>query len=394
MERLALVEDDDEGTIYHVPNVGNNGVDADLCLVGRFLADKAVRVHVMKERLAGIWRPGKGVTIREVEPGLFIFQFYHKVDLQRIFNGGPWSFDNYMLVLGRLHAGQRPSQVDLNHLCIWVQIHDLPAGFMTQDIGQHLGNFIGEFLEYDPNNNAGFWRSYMRIRVRVDVRKPLRKERKVKRVGGEWSMVQFKYERLGVFCYLCGVIGHTEQYCDQLFEMQQDDGVRFWGPSLKAEAKRGGGAGGSRWLRETPAGGGPRAGVTVNQNPINGIDNEGINGNGNHLAVSQSMPNNGANLLATNDCNQIIPRNGGATLNVDATISRAIQRVQSPVLTYIGPIGEPNNESPAEKKRRHAMQSHGATSSDFVMEDVSQAQSNDTQHFLLAGPGAQACQEP
>lgn len=54
MERLALVEDDDEGTIYHVPNVGNNGVDADLCLVGKFLADKAVRVHVMKERLAGI----------------------------------------------------------------------------------------------------------------------------------------------------------------------------------------------------------------------------------------------------------------------------------------------------------------------------------------------------
>lgn len=163
---------------------------------------------------------------------------------------------------------------------------------------------------------------------------------------------------------------------------------------MKAEAKRGGGAGGSRWSRETPAGGGPRAGVTVNQNPINGIDNEGINGNGNHLAVSQSMPNNGANLLATNDCNQIIPRNGGATLNVDATTSRAIQRVQSPVLTYIGPISEPDNESPAEKKRRRAMQSHGATSSDFVMEDVSQAQSNDTQHFLLAGPGAQACQEP
>lgn len=34
------------------------------------------------------------------------------------------------------------------------QVHDLPTGFMTPTVGQSLGNFIGEFLEYDPNNNS------------------------------------------------------------------------------------------------------------------------------------------------------------------------------------------------------------------------------------------------
>lgn len=43
---------------------------------------------------------------------------------------------------------------------------------MTPIIGQYLGNYIGEFFEYDNNNNAGFWRSYMRIKVKVDVRDP------------------------------------------------------------------------------------------------------------------------------------------------------------------------------------------------------------------------------
>lgn len=98
MENMSLVEEDDV-TVYHVEHENEMVADHGLCLVGHFLADKPVRTHIMKTRLAGVWRSGKGVTISEVVPGLFTFQFYHKLDYQRILNGGPWSFDNYMLVL-------------------------------------------------------------------------------------------------------------------------------------------------------------------------------------------------------------------------------------------------------------------------------------------------------
>lgn len=42
----------------------------------------------------------------------------------------------------------------------------------------HLGNFIGEFLKYDAKDNAGVWRGFIRIRVKIDVRVPLKKEEK------------------------------------------------------------------------------------------------------------------------------------------------------------------------------------------------------------------------
>lgn len=72
-------------------------------------------------------------------------------------------------------------------------------GFMSQAIGTYICNFIGEFMEYDVNNNSGFWRSYMRINVRLDVRIPLKTEKKVKTLGGEWMTIIFKYERLEGF---------------------------------------------------------------------------------------------------------------------------------------------------------------------------------------------------
>lgn len=32
-----------------------------MTLVGRFLTNRPVRTHIMKERMAGVWRPGRGV---------------------------------------------------------------------------------------------------------------------------------------------------------------------------------------------------------------------------------------------------------------------------------------------------------------------------------------------
>jgi hypothetical protein len=56
---------------------------------------------------------------------------------------------------------------------------------MKETVGQKLANYIRTFVEYDKNNNSSFWRQHMRIRVKIDVRQPLKKEAKVKNREGE-----------------------------------------------------------------------------------------------------------------------------------------------------------------------------------------------------------------
>ena len=52
----------------------------------------------------------------------------------------------------------------------------------------------------------------MRIKVRIDVRNPLKRRKRIRKSQGEWSVGFFKYEGLPSFCYLCGMLDHSEKF--------------------------------------------------------------------------------------------------------------------------------------------------------------------------------------
>jgi hypothetical protein len=72
----------------------------------------------------------------------------------------------------------------------------------------------------------------MRLKVRIDVTKPLQQNWKVRANEGNYVQIVFKYEKLGIF-YLCGLLGHTDKNCPKLFDMDHDDGTRGWGENLR-----------------------------------------------------------------------------------------------------------------------------------------------------------------
>jgi hypothetical protein len=94
----------------------------------------------------------------------------------------------------------------------------------------------------------------MRIRVQIDVRKPLKIDYKVKDKEGEWCIVKFKYEKLGIFCFVCGIMGHAENKCEVLFAKEHGDGVHEWSSEIRADLRRQGGRITSKWLREETGG--------------------------------------------------------------------------------------------------------------------------------------------
>ena len=90
----------------------------------------------------------------------------------------------------------------------------------------------------------------MRIKVAIDVTAPLKKEWRVRTSNGKFLTINFKYEKLGVFCHRCGMLGHTDKVCPELFELNSDDGVRNWGVFLKLVPQRIGTAATNRWLQD------------------------------------------------------------------------------------------------------------------------------------------------
>ena len=206
--------------------------------------------RAMMSKMADVWKPAMGINIKELDTGVFIFQFYHNEDMRWVLNGGPWSFDNAMLVMETIPLGVEPMKVSLWHLNIWIQIHDLPTGFMSEIVGKQLGNFFGEFLEYDPKNNSSIWRECMRLKIRLDVRKPLKRKKKITRKNGGDFIVNCKYERLGEFCFICGLISHTDRFCRRFLDKRSESAVKEWGVWLRVPPRRAVGQQKSKWLQE------------------------------------------------------------------------------------------------------------------------------------------------
>ena len=119
---------------------------------------------------------------------------------------------------------------------------------MSESIGKQLGNYIGFFLENDTSNNGGSVKEYMRLRVSMDVRSPLKRGKRLRTPKGDGFFVSFKYERLSLFCFICGCLGHSDRFCPLLFTIPKEEITRGWGVWLKASVRQISGPGFNPWL--------------------------------------------------------------------------------------------------------------------------------------------------
>ncbi|VFQ81500.1 unnamed protein product [Cuscuta campestris] len=249
---ISLDNEDEDGLVFG-DEIGDSSIQQpayDFCLVGRFLTERPVNFVAMKNTMASLWRPEEGMVVKEVGAGLYIFQFGALAEMERVMEMCPWSFNNQALLLERLGRSKDPSEVSLHHLYVWVRVYGLKRGFFSERVAQRLGNEIGQFVEADPKNFSNPWSSYLRIRVKLDVQKPLKKGTRLKREGKEWFHVDFAYERLPTFCFVCGRLGHGERFCPETLRQWGRQVERKFGPELRASTRRASNNIGARWLRE------------------------------------------------------------------------------------------------------------------------------------------------
>lgn len=95
-------------------------------------------------------------------------------------------------------------------------------------MAEGIGNAVGVFEEVDSRNGFLFWGASLRIRVRIDLSRPIRRGIHIYSDGplsGLW--VSFRYERLSELCGFCGIIGLASRDCDRLIRSDFGAGDEF-----------------------------------------------------------------------------------------------------------------------------------------------------------------------
>lgn len=113
-------------------------------------------------------------------------------DWERVTQGGPWHFRGNPVLIAPYDGYTKPSSIELFTFEILARIIELPIAFHGKV--KALASKIGVFVDSEPSS-FDFEGNFFRVRVRLDVRHPLKKAISLIR-GGEREIFAVKYERL------------------------------------------------------------------------------------------------------------------------------------------------------------------------------------------------------
>ncbi|KAK5774548.1 hypothetical protein PVK06_042403 [Gossypium arboreum] len=156
------------------------------------------------------------------------------MDMDRVISGAHWTFNNHLLMIYRIEEGDNSMKVHLILAKFWVQIHDVLSGFFSEPLARQLGDFIRKFLEYDSVCLEKGMQNCLLMRVCLDVKRPLKRKKRVMFSLGICGYVNFKYERLTLFCFFCGKLRHSDSFCQGRMALGVEVVEMGWDLTLKA----------------------------------------------------------------------------------------------------------------------------------------------------------------
>ena len=97
--------------------------------------------------------------------------------------------------------------------CFWLQVHDLPLGSLNMRVTKEIVSAAGEVVHSEESSDEYEGSNFVRVRMSLDITKPLSRGRKIGLSNREESWVSFKYKRLPNLCYWCGRLTHQDWKC-------------------------------------------------------------------------------------------------------------------------------------------------------------------------------------
>ncbi|KAE9461529.1 hypothetical protein C3L33_06552, partial [Rhododendron williamsianum] len=200
-------------TIELDPSFDDSTLKSKFTLVGKILSPKSLNKKGVANVIAKAWRTSEEVSVAAWGDKIYAFGFKAEDDVTKIMRLSPWSIMGCLMILRKWDGPKTLEESDFSFSPFWVQIQGLPLGFLNARSGMKIAETLGEVIAVEDPDGRGKPMRFIRVRVWIDITKPLKKGFFLKRNNDEDAWVKFKYERLSDYCYGCGRVGHNVNDC-------------------------------------------------------------------------------------------------------------------------------------------------------------------------------------
>ena len=160
----------------------------------------------------------------EVGTNRFQLKFQTEFEMDRVLKGGPWSFDNQVLLLTRWKAGMMADNVWFDSVALRVQIWGTLFDLVSPKIAEIVGSRLGSVVEVEKKQKFEGQSYFMRVKVAILIAKPIWRRAFLAGSDDKSHWVTFKYERLPLFCHFYGLLDHDLKHCAPYFATAKNDG--------------------------------------------------------------------------------------------------------------------------------------------------------------------------
>ncbi|MBA0860395.1 hypothetical protein Goshw_017260 [Gossypium schwendimanii] len=229
LKRLTLTDAEGEEVSFGIKDEFSVQLGSENWAVGKLITDGAFNRDALVRVFKNVWYTDDEVTFIYLNSNTLLVKFGSKEDKKKIMDLEPWSFDKMLFVLKDYEPSFSPRDYDFSLVPFWIRFYNLPLGWVNRLAALMLGGAVGEVMAIDWRDREGGWGEYIRVRVWLDITKPLRRVVKMGSQTGPLKVAMVKYERLPNFCYGCELIGHSVEACKtvKLTEGMEEADLQF-----------------------------------------------------------------------------------------------------------------------------------------------------------------------
>lgn len=228
---IGLHTEEKNGKALSMPAASTSLVDWSLCLLARVVSDKTALEDPFQRAMRNAWSADPDTIFSTVAKNCFLIQFPTPEGLANAISKGPWTFRGDLVALNRVSSQLDLAPVHVRFSALWVQLFNVPPYAFTEEGLVSVGREIGKPLSRPFEGYVGGKR-FFKIKVEVDLLKPLKDKVKVTHPELGEVLMHCVYEKVMRICTFCGHLGHEISTCSDYERLT----VLMQSPAAQAKA--------------------------------------------------------------------------------------------------------------------------------------------------------------